>query len=161
MDKVKNLTVKSSVVTHFHEDASGGMSLLNELNIKTYATELTNTLLSENEKEPSNHVITKNTFELVPDSIEVFYPGAGHSQDNIVVWLPQSNMLFGGCFIKSLGSKSLGYTGDASIPDWPKSISNVINKYPNIKTVVPGHGKVGNKALLHHTAQMTLKKSNK
>ncbi|WP_286267041.1 subclass B1 metallo-beta-lactamase [Thalassotalea atypica] len=156
--KSKNLTVKSSVVTHFHEDASGGMSLLNELNIKTYATELTNTLLSENEKEPSNHVITKNTFELVPDSIEVFYPGAGHSQDNIVVWLPQSNMLFGGCFIKSLGSKSLGYTGDASIPDWPKSISNVINKYPNIKTVVPGHGKVGNKALLHHTAQMTLKK---
>jgi len=34
----KGFTIKSSVVTHFHDDASGGMPLLNKANIKTYAT---------------------------------------------------------------------------------------------------------------------------
>jgi glyoxylase-like metal-dependent hydrolase (beta-lactamase superfamily II) len=40
--KLKRFVVKSAVVTHFHEDASGGMSLLNKLKIETYATTLTN-----------------------------------------------------------------------------------------------------------------------
>ena len=86
----------------------------------------------------------------------MFYPGAGHTQDNIVVWLPKQKILFGGCFVKSIHSKNLGNMEDASVKDWPKSIQKVINKYPNIKIVVPGHGKVGDVNLLKHTAQLAL-----
>jgi glyoxylase-like metal-dependent hydrolase (beta-lactamase superfamily II) len=152
----KGLIAKSGVVTHFHEDASGGIPLLNRAKIKTYATALTNTLLDAKQREKSSHEITTNEYELVTDTIDVFYPGAGHSQDNIVVWLPKAKILFGGCFVKSINSKGLGYTGNASIEEWPKSIQKVINKYPDLKLVVPGHGNIGDISLLTHTAQLAL-----
>ncbi len=150
----KKLTLKSAVVTHFHKDASGGLSFLNSLEIKTYATPLTNKLLKSKKREESSHEIKNN--ELLTNKIEIFYPGAGHSRDNIVVWLPKEKILFGGCFVKSIESKGLGYTGHASVKDWPISIQNVINKYPNVERVVPGHGKIGDISLLKHTAKLAL-----
>jgi len=48
--EAKGLTLKKTVVTHFHEDASGDLPLLNDLKIKTYATSLTNKLLKSNKK---------------------------------------------------------------------------------------------------------------
>lgn len=154
----KNLTLTSAVVTHFHKDASGGLSFLNSLKIKTYATPLTNKLLNSKQRDKSNHEIKNSEYEFITDRIEIFYPGAGHSQDNIVVWLPKEKILFGGCFVKSLESKGLGYTGHASVKDWPISIQNVINKYPNVERVVPGHGQIGDISLLRHTAQLALDK---
>jgi glyoxylase-like metal-dependent hydrolase (beta-lactamase superfamily II) len=154
--KSKNLTLKSAVVTHFHPDASGGLSFLNNLKIKTYATPLTNKLLDSRQRQKSNHEIKSNEYDLLTNKIEIFYPGAGHSRDNIVVWLPKEKILFGGCFVKSIESKSLGYTGHASVKDWPISIQNVINKYPNVEKVIPGHGKIGDISLLKHTAQLAL-----
>ena len=156
----QNLILKSAVVTHFHKDASGGLSFLNSLKIKTYATNLTNSLLSLGHREKSNNEISSKTFELVKNNLEVFYPGEGHSKDNIVVWLPKAKILFGGCFVKNLNSKGLGYTGDASVKDWPQSIQSVINKYPDINVVVPGHGEVGTVNLLKHTKQLALVKKN-
>ncbi len=152
----KDLVVKSTIVTHFHDDASGGIPYLNKSNIKTYATPLTNNLLNLNHKEISSNKVSSNPFELVEDSIEIFYPGAGHTVDNIVVWLPKSQILFGGCFVKSLNSKNLGNIEDAVIKDWPDSIQQVINQYPNIKMVVPGHGKIGGINLLKHTTKLAL-----
>jgi len=154
--KAKNLIVKSAVVTHFHEDASKGLKWLNSLNIDAYALPLTNKLLASKEREQSSHEITSDSFELASGAIEIFHPGAGHSQDNIVVWLPKNKLLFGGCFTKSLSSKNLGNTEDAIIEDWPSSIDNVLKKYPNIKTVVPGHGKIGDTSLLKHTKELAI-----
>ncbi|KMT64939.1 subclass B1 metallo-beta-lactamase [Catenovulum maritimum] len=152
----KGFVIKSSVVTHFHEDASSGIPLLNKSNIKTYATRKTNTLLSLKDKEQSSHEISNNTFELVKGTIEIFYPGKGHTEDNIVVWLPKDKILFGGCFVKSIHSKNLGNIEDASIDIWPASIQKVISKYPDVEIVVPGHGKVGDVNLLNHTAKLAL-----
>ena len=86
----------------------------------------------------------------------MFYPGAGHTLDNVVVWLPKANILFGGCFIRSLDSKSLGYTGEADIGQWPSSVDALLAKYPDAKLVVPGHGAIGDLALLRHTKALAL-----
>ncbi|MCL1097858.1 subclass B1 metallo-beta-lactamase [Shewanella gelidii] len=153
----KGFYPKSAIITHFHEDASGGLSFLNQSRVKTYATAKTNDLLRIKGREPANSEITSSTFQLVSDAIEIFYPGAGHTVDNVVVWLPQKSILFGGCFVKSLESKSLGNTEDASVQAWPDSIQNVIQKYPNIEVVVPGHGKAGDIELLRHTEKLALK----
>lgn len=152
----KELTVKSAIVTHFHDDASGDLPLLNELKIPTYATTRTNKLLRLDNKQASSDEITSNAFPLVNGVIEMFYPGAGHTKDNVVVWLPKEKMLFGGCFVKSLGSKHLGYTGDAVIADWPSSVDKVLKRYPVIERVVPGHGKVGDVSLLTHTKKLAV-----
>lgn len=154
--EAKGLALKSAVVTHFHEDSSGDIALLNELNIKTYATSLTNKLLRSDQKEESSDEIPGDAFEFVDGIASVYYPGAGHTEDNIVVWLPNEKILFGGCFVKSLNNKTLGYTGDAHIDEWPDSIQNVINRYPDVKLVVPGHGEIGDISLLTHTQTLAM-----
>lgn len=154
--EAKGLTLKNTVVTHFHEDATNDLPLLNDLKVKTYATSLTNKLLKSKQKEASSEEISSSTFELIDGVINIFYPGAGHTEDNIVVWLPKEKILFGGCFVRSLSAKSLGNTEDAVISEWANSIQKVINRYPDIKLVVPGHGKVGDSSLLTHTQKLAL-----
>ncbi|MED0965749.1 hypothetical protein [Bacillus paramycoides] len=86
--------------------------------------------------------------------VETFYPGKGHTEDNIVVWLPQYNILAGGCLVKSTEAKDLGNVADAYVNEWSGSIENVLNRYGNMISVVPGHGHVGDKGLLLHTLDL-------
>jgi len=160
--KEQGLIPKTSISTHFHDDRAGGIPYLNKLLIPTYASKLTNQLLESNNKQAAtHHLLMNNNHEnkqiLANGNIEVFSPGPGHSPDNIVVWLPKHKLLFGGCFVKSLHSKTLGYTGDADLAQWPVSIKKLIDKYPLAKTVVPGHGKIGGVNLLTHTLTLALK----
>ncbi len=161
----QGFTLKSSISTHFHDDRAGGISYLNKLSIDTYASEFTNKLLASRNKTVAKHSLSlplpKKKQLMVNDTVEVFYPGAGHSMDNIVVWLPEHKILFGGCFVKSLSSTSLGYTGDADIKQWPISMQTLIEQYPQVKIVVPGHGKIGDKKLLTNTKALATEAHNK
>lgn len=150
----KGLSIKAAVVTHFHQDASGGMPYLNQLGIKTYANHQTNNLLEQLAREPAQTSIDKEVFQFAKGNIEVFYPGGGHAKDNVVVWLPKQKVMFGGCFVKSAKSRSLGNLEDAVLSQWSGSIDKVLARYREINTLVPGHGKVGNASLLEHTKQL-------
>ena len=80
---------------------------------------------------------------------ELFYPGAGHARDNIVVWFPQQKVLFGGCFIKSVTATNLVNIADAVLSEWTPAIKRLQKKYKNIRTVVPGHGTIQGDSLAH------------
>ena len=85
----------------------------------------------------------------------VTLPGAGHTEDNLVVWLPDNGILFGGCLVRPLEWNSLGFVGDASIESWADSVRSIKSKFSGIVTVVPGHGGVGDAELLDHTIRLT------
>ena len=157
----QNYELLGSVSTHSHEDRTAGIKWLNSHSIPTYATKLTNDLLRAEKRELAKYTLNENDPTLANGLLEVFYPGGGHTIDNIVVWLPQSKVLFGGCFTRSIESKGLGYTGEAYIEQWSKSAENVLLKYPEAKLVVPGHGKIGDLALLMHTKTLAEAASNK
>lgn len=144
---------KGSISTHFHGDSAAGIPYLNTVSIPTYASRLTNELIHKDGREQAKHSFGGTSFWLVKDKIEVFYPGAGHTQDNVVVWMPQQKTLFGGCFVKS---KSLGYLGDAALDSWPTSAEKLISRYSTAKFVVPGHGAVGDTSLLTETLNLAL-----
>lgn len=150
----QGFTLKAAVVTHFHQDASGGLTALNQRNIPTYAYKKTNQLLEKHKGLSATHIIEEDKFSLLKDKIEVFYPGGGHTADNIVVWLEKPQILFAGCFVKGLNSKNLGNLEDARVSKWPTSIENTLSAYPNIKHVFPGHGRAGDQSLLLHTAKL-------
>lgn len=154
--KARGFTAKASVSTHFHEDRTAGIETLNAQAIPTYASTLTNTLLREAGKAQAKNVFEFDDFWLVKDQIEVFYPGAGHSQDNVVVWLPDQRLLFGGCLIRADETQSLGNLSDAVTSAWPESAENLQSKYGDARFVVPGHGKVGDISLLEHTRQLAV-----
>ncbi|MEL6617149.1 MAG: subclass B1 metallo-beta-lactamase, partial [Bacteroidota bacterium] len=74
-----------------------------------------------------------------------------HTADNTMVWVPEHKILVGGCAVKDLDTNGLGYTGDADVEAWPRAIDRAQEAYPEARTVVPGHGPVGDTALLRHT----------
>ena len=157
LDK-NELQAKAVIATHFHGDSASGFALLNAKNIPTYATTLTNQLLAENDRVQATHEIKDDSYWLVKDKVEVYYPGGGHSKDNIVVWLADTKILFGGCFVKP---SHLGYLGDAVLAEWPQSTKNILAKYADVKYVVPGHGTMGSKELLEKTLARVIDAANR
>lgn len=152
--KGKDYELLGSISTHSHEDRTAGIRWLNDHAIATYASALTNELLKKEDKELATISFEEN--ELLPADglIEAFYPGGGHTIDNLVVWLPKSKILFGGCLVRNLAAKSLGYTGEAHIEQWSNSVEKVLLRYPQATLVVPGHGKPGDVQLLKHTKKL-------
>ena len=92
--------------------------------------------------------------------VEVFYPGAGHARDNVMVWLPQSGVLFGGCAVRAAGTTALGNVADADLTSWPVAIRRAIERYGEANVVVPGLGEPGGADLLRHTLTLFAKQEN-
>ncbi|MBG9855856.1 BcII family subclass B1 metallo-beta-lactamase [Bacillus wiedmannii] len=147
--------VTDVIITHAHADRIGGIKTLKERGIKAHSTALTAELAKKNGyEEPLGDLQTITKLKFGNMKVETFYPGKGHTEDNIVVWLPQYNILAGGCLVKSASAKDLGNVADAYVNEWSKSIENVLKRYGNINAVVPGHGEVGDKGLLLHTLDL-------
>ena len=53
--------------------------------------------------------------------LKVFYPGPGHTSDNITVGIDGTDIAFGGCLIKDSKAKSLGNLGDADTEHYAAS----------------------------------------
>lgn len=157
----KDYELLGSFSTHSHEDRTAGIKWLNSHSISTYATMLTNDILKTEKKEQAKYILKENETMLADGLVEVYYPGGGHTIDNSVAWLPKSKILFGGCFVRSLESKGLGYTGEAYIKQWSSSVENVLLKYPETNLVIPGHGKIGDLELLKHTKKLAEMASTK
>lgn len=154
--KARNLTVKASVSTHFHDDRTAGIEYLNSISVPTYASEQTNALLKKNGKALATMTFGDAPLWLVEGKIEVFYPGAGHSVDNLVVWLPEQRILNGGCFVRARETGTLGNTSDAVVADWAASAKRVQSRYPGAQVVIPGHGAPGDVSLLAHTRKLAM-----
>ena len=150
----QGLTTVASISTHSHEDRAGGVGYLNSNGIATWVSNDTQAILTANQLATATHTFAANKHILQPQLIEVYYLGAGHTVDNLVVWLPKQQILFGGCLIKSLSSRTLGYTGEADLKQWPVTVAKVQAQFTEAKMVVPGHGKIGDSSLLSHTIEL-------
>lgn len=147
----QGFTPVASISTHSHQDRAGGIGYLNSQGIATTVSETTQKILAKNAKPIAKNTFGGTQYIMKTNLVEVYDLGAGHTEDNLVVWLPAQKILFGGCLIKSLNSSVLGYTAEAEMQAWPLTVAKVQAQFPQVKMVVPGHGKVGDKALLTHT----------
>ena len=146
--------INAIVPTHFHNDCLGGLKAFHENNIPSYAYSKTIELAKEN-----NFAVPENSFSdslvlLVGNKhVIVNFFGEGHTRDNVVGYFPGEHIMFGGCLIKELGAGK-GYLGDANGAAWSGTVEKVKKAYPNVKIIVPGHGKYGNKKLLDYTIKL-------
>lgn len=123
------------IISHFHDDCMGGLGYLQSIGIESIA----NSMTIEKCKEiglpiPSTSFMDSLSFDFKGEQIDCRYFGAGHSFDNITVWIPDKEILFGGCLIKSINSRGLGNLSDAVVDDWDMTIEKVIKRYPLIRT---------------------------
>lgn len=150
------------IIGHFHEDCMGGLDYLQSIGIESIA----NSMTIEKCKEiglpiPTTPFTDSLIIDFNGEQIYCRYFGAGHSFDNITVWIPNKKILFGGCLVKSVNSKGLGNLTDAVVVDWDLTIKKIMKNYPEIKTVIPGHGNHGGIELLTHTIELVINEKEK
>lgn len=143
------------VPTHSHQDCTGGLEEAQERGALIYSLEKTAEICEEN-----NQITAQMTFS---DShaikcgkikVELHYHGPGHTVDNIVAWLPDKKILFGGCMVKSAESKTLGFIKEADLEKWPQTVRTLKEKYKDVILIIPGHGDPGGVELLENTLKL-------
>jgi len=134
-----------AVLTHDHEDRAGGLWALERRHIPVSALDLTVAKLVRRGVRNVTVLFTARDGEIKDArGFEAFYPGPGHAVDNIVIHLSPEHfgsVLYGGCLIKAMEAKTLGFTGDADLAAWPAAVRRVRAKFSDQK-IVPGHGAV-------------------
>ncbi|GHM99302.1 beta-lactamase [Cytophagales bacterium WSM2-2] len=150
------------IATHFHEDRTAGLEFFRKQGVKTFTTKLTDDLSKKNNKKRAEYLINGDTtFRVGQYSVQTFYPGQGHSPDNIVIWFDKNRVLYGGCFIKSTEASDIGNLSDANTKAWPASIQAIQEKFPKIRYVIPGHQGWQDKKSLEHTLELIKKSESK
>lgn len=166
LDSIKmrhNKKVVMCFATHWHSDKTAGLEYYRQLGIKTYTTVLTDALSKKNDKKRAEFLMTKDTvFNVGQYSFETYYPGQGHTEDNIVIWFQKEKILFGGCLIKGASDKNLGFLGDGNINEYASTLKRVQQKYPNPSFIIVAHSDWNNINSLKHSLKMAeeLKKKN-
>lgn len=162
--------------THFHNDRLGGNEALLKAHVPIYGSDLTVRTLQEREprlraqllgwlEPPLRDEVAKQRF-FAPDHVfkattglrlafgkehlEAFYPGAGHSPDNLVVYFPEERILFGGCLV--MAGDRVGNTSDADLAAWPRSVAKL--RRFDARWVIPGHGERRAPDLIDHTLKL-------
>lgn len=152
IDKNIKKPVTTCIITHAHDDRMAGISVLHEKNILTFSSQLTAKMASDyGLGKPKKQFSNDTTFSFLNFKLETFYPGEGHTKDNIVVWFPVQKILYGGCFVKATKETDLGYTKESNLKEWPNSLKKVKEKYPTIEKVIVGHGEGTDKSALDKT----------
>jgi metallo-beta-lactamase class B len=147
--------ISAVIVTHSHDDCMGGLKVAHDHGAVSYASEKTADLARENRKEmPRETFETSQEIRVGSRSLGLRFAGGGHTKDNIVVWIPDERILFGGCLVRSAGAKRLGYTREAELEQWPKTIKTLLEEYGDARVIVPGHGSPGGIELLHRTLEL-------
>lgn len=151
------LPVTKALVTHAHSDRASGVDVLESNGVQVFSHPLTKKLTIEQGAPVPNNVIDELReagSSVKFGSFDVLFPGAGHAIDNLIVWLPKKHILFGGCAVRSLESKSAGNTAHGDIHSWLEITKELISKYKDAVVVVPGHGDAGGFELLGHTQNL-------
>ena len=146
--------IKAIVINHFHDDAIGGLEAFHEEKIPSYASDKTIQLAKENDKTVPLHSFkdVKN-LNLNNELIINKYIGPAHTEDNIISYIPSQKLLFGGCMVKEMNA-SKGYLGDANLDEWSNTMQKIIDQYPDLEIIIPGHGEHGGMELLEYTKNL-------
>ncbi|MBV4360232.1 BlaB/IND/MUS family subclass B1 metallo-beta-lactamase [Pinibacter aurantiacus] len=153
------------ISTHFHDDRTIGVDFLKAKGVKTFCSKTTlDSCKTRGERQPQFYFIKDTSFNVGDCSIQTYYAGAGHTNDNIVIWVPKEKVLYGGCLIKSTDAIDLGNLKDANVKVWPATMQNLKRKFPDPSFVIPGHQGWKDKGSIDHTIELikeyrTVKKS--
>lgn len=156
VSKQLNCKINAIVATHFHEDCVAGLEVFHEYNIPSYANKKTVEFLKAKDnklKIPNNGFENKLTLRVGDKSVHTEYFGEGHTKDNVIGYFPEDEAIFGGCLIKAVGAGK-GNLEDANVQAWSETVIKIKQKYPEVKIVIPGHGKTGGVALFDYTIDL-------
>ena len=139
------------VVTHWHFDHTFGLAAFADL--PRIAHESVHTRLSSTDVaaeaerlgvdpdelgRPNVEIAVATAIDLGDRRVEIAHIGRGHTDGDLVVVVPDADVLFAGDLIESAAPPSFG---PDSIPDeWPATVDGVIGLMTATTLAIPGHG---------------------
>lgn len=150
--------IEFAVATHAHPDSAGGLGAAKELGAETWALHKTTVKLYDlGSTMPKNSFNGKKKLVCGDLDVEVDFPGNGHTDDNIVAWIPEEKVLFAGCLVRPMNAQDLGNTAEADLKAYPDTLKKILDEYKKAEIVVPGHGEPGGLELIKHTMELSKK----
>ena len=142
------------VINHFHNDCLGGLKVFHDRGIPSYAQIQTIELAKKDSAEVPKFSFDQELILKIKNKTVINrYLGPGHTVDNVISYVPEESVLFGGCMIKEVGAGK-GNLKDANLQQWPITVKKIKSEYPNLNYIIPGHGKIGGTELLDYTIEL-------
>ena len=153
--------IRAAVVTHAHSDKMGGIGALHSANIATYAHPKSNRIAPDNGLTPARNALVfdadgwaTNPANGALGPLTIYYPGPGHTDDNITVGIPNASIAFGGCLIKASNAKSLGNLEEADLTHYAKAVRNFDAAFPEATTIAISHSPAETRDAIKRTLKL-------
>lgn len=149
-------SIEAVVATHFHEDCVGGLKAFVERQIPSYASGKTIALLKKKGRKSVARLQGFNDsldIRVGDEHVQTRFFGEGHTEDNVIGYYAEDQVVFGGCLIKEVGAGK-GNLEDANVDDWSGTVRKIKQQFPNAKVVIPGHGQPGGTELFDYTIRL-------
>ena len=161
VEEVKGFPVRAALVTHAHKDKMGGIAALHAAGVDTWANPLTNELAPAEGFEPARNAVAfgadgwaTGAATEVFAPLAIYYPGGGHTRDNITVGVRGRDLAFGGCLIKGAASTSLGNLADADTAHYAAAARNFGAAFSQATTIVMSHSQPEGREAIRHTVAL-------
>jgi glyoxylase-like metal-dependent hydrolase (beta-lactamase superfamily II) len=153
LSRVKSVTnqpVKYILSTHYHADHSGGnVKFLPTVEIISTANARTNIVEKRQSNAPPNMVPARIVFTqetavfLGGKEVRARYFGRGHTNGDAIIYFPALRTIHTGDLMAG-NTPLIDYPGGGSVVEWTKTLDEAMKL--DFDTVIPGHGRVTDKA---------------
>lgn len=99
--------------------------------------ELAQALAEVEIRPPDRTVHNESTMDIGGRVLELHHFGRGHTEGDIVVWVPDAQVLIAGDLVEQSGPPAFG---DSYPIEWPETLAGLLQRLPPARCVVPGHG---------------------
>lgn len=145
------LPITAVVVTHAHSDHLFGLagfagvpSLGHEALAEAIHSQATSSAAAELGLEPGALVVPDTLFSLAKAidlggrRVEIIHFGPGHTDTDLVAYLPESDLIFTGDLLESASGPDFG--PDCHLKAWPAAVDGILGLVGEGTVLVPGHG---------------------
>lgn len=150
--KITSKPIRYLVYSHNHYDHITGGAAFGQMEIIAHekAREKLAILKNPNIPLPTATFTDRKVIDLGGKAIELIYPGRSHSDNLIVVYLPQDKILF---TVDIVSHRSVGFMDlpDSYFPDWLGAL-NKVNQL-DFETLLFGHGPPGKREIVRENIE--------
>lgn len=158
MMSIKNNELKYVVNTHYHGDHTGSNSYFSHKAPILAHENVRHRLSSKAEHDAKSlPVVTYKdglNIYLANENIQLTHLPSGHTDGDTIVYFKEANVLHTGDLFFEIGFPYIDLDSGGDVKGYLANVNYMINKMPDDVVVIPGHGKLTNKAELKAFAIM-------
>jgi len=158
-DHVLGNTAFAGAQVHAHENAAAGLVASCERikaliradpsldpNYPAVTREVLDDVLASEYRLPEHTFSSAAVIDLGDRYVELAHPGRGHTDGDLLLRVPDVDVVFGGDLVEESAHPSYG--SDCFPLDWPDALDLMIGVLTDASVVVPGHGTVVDRAFV-------------